>query len=332
MEPVRLGLLGFGTWTRTAYLPSLEALDAARVVAVAARSESSRKAALEHLGPGIQLFADYRDLLADAPVDAVAIALPGPLHAQALAAALDAGKHVLYEPPIAVDEREALHALQAVACHPKVVRADLELRCLPVLDFLMSRLIPDEIGDPFLAKMSLWCDWGLGGGEWLDEAEPQGFFPWLGCWYVDVLDRVFAALPRLVSVTAGYAMNRTLLDHGWANLTYPSGAVGQFEINLVASEGQRTELCVVGTRGEAILDLGGGACRWKSGVNQWHEAHVPCAQPVAGFSGVRESIAAFVQAVQAGVPDVDAVRVAERVHRAVFACARSEADGATIQL
>lgn len=332
MDTVRLGLIGFGAWTRSAYVPSLEALDNVQVISVAAPSDSSRQAAIDLLGPGVELFTDYRDLLDRSPVDAVAIALPGPLHAQALAAALDACKHILYEPPIAVDEAEAMHALETAACHPKVVRADLELRCLPVLDFLMTRLLPNELGEPFLAKVSLWCDWGLGGGDWLDEAEPQGFFPWLGCWYVDVLDRVFAVAPERVFVTGGYAANRTLMDHGWASFSYPSGAVGQFEFNMVAAEGQRTELTVVGTRGEAIIDLWSGACRWKSGVNQWHEAQVPCAQPVAGFSGMRESIAAFIESVRAEVPDDEALRVAERVHKTVFACARSEAQRQAIRL
>ena len=109
MASLKVGLAGLGEWARRAYVPILAELEAAgeiEVAAVSARSEATRQVARELLGEGVRLYGDYGELLGDAELEAVFLALPNALHAEAVAAAVGSGKHVFFEPPIGVDREQ----------------------------------------------------------------------------------------------------------------------------------------------------------------------------------------------------------------------------------
>jgi predicted dehydrogenase len=103
---VRLGLIGYGHWGPNV-ARNFAALDTGTLVAVSDhRRERLEAAASQH--PGIVPFTDYRDLLADPSIDAVAIATPIATHFDLCMAALSAGKHVWVEKPIAETVEQAL--------------------------------------------------------------------------------------------------------------------------------------------------------------------------------------------------------------------------------
>src|SRR5262245_37491259 len=88
----------------------------ARLVAIADVDERKRTATLaEH--PGVVGVADYRDALARADVQAVLIALPHWLHAQAAIDAANAGKHILIEKPMATSVEECDAMLTAAGAN-----------------------------------------------------------------------------------------------------------------------------------------------------------------------------------------------------------------------
>lgn len=324
MQPLNLGIIGAGKWVREAYIPILKHMPRVRVVAVAAKTRASRDWVRGELGPSVTLHSEFEDLIAQPGVDAVAIALPNRLHADAIRTAAAAGKHVLFEPPLGLNAADMSRALRALRESGRVAQADLELRCLPVVDLIRDQLAAGTIGEPLMCRVRLWCDWGWGGGEWVSEVEEQGFFPWLGCWYLDLLDRVYEAPAIRACVTGGYAMNGRIMDHGLAALEFPGQRVGVFEFSLVAMEGTQIELRVAGTRGELEADLLTGLCRWRGRRQAWQEERRPCAEPVHGFAGMRESLEDFVSAVLDGRRPRADLEVCRRVHQAVWACAQSE--------
>jgi predicted dehydrogenase len=179
------------------------------------------------------------------------------------------------------------------------------------------------------ASVRLWCNWGYGGGRWKSNPAEEGFFPWLGCWYLDLLDCVFAAAPVRATVTGGYAANGRLMDHGWASLEYGVGRIGRFEFNLVAVGGLEVGLSVLGSRGEAQADLTEGRLRWRGPDNVWHEAAHPALQPACGFVGMRECLGGFIESVRRGLAAGGDVEVARRVHAAMLECAAAEASQGT---
>jgi myo-inositol 2-dehydrogenase / D-chiro-inositol 1-dehydrogenase len=98
---VRIGIVGCGRAATSLHVPALRRVRGAAVVALSDCDE----ARLRHLASrceGAAGFADYGELLADARVDLVAVCVPAAVHAPVALAALQAGKHVLIEKPLAL--------------------------------------------------------------------------------------------------------------------------------------------------------------------------------------------------------------------------------------
>ena len=108
---LRLGLLSTAR-INGAVLAGAAATDAVEVAAVASRDHARAEAyAAEH---GIaRAHGSYEALLADPDVDAVYVSLPNSLHVEWSIRALEAGKHVLCEKPIASNAAEAERMAQA---------------------------------------------------------------------------------------------------------------------------------------------------------------------------------------------------------------------------
>ncbi len=321
---INVGIIGFGRWARQAYAPLLGEMSQIKVVAVSARSHSTRELAKGTFGSGMKTFEDYHDLLSDSTVDAVLIALPNTLHAPVLQAAALSGKHLLFEPPVAEDSETAARVLDTLAASKRVVQADLELRYLPVMDAILACVQSGRIDEPLMAKIRLWCNWGYAGGEWYDEVQGQSFFLWLGCWYLDVLDCIFKRGAVGASVVGSCHSNGTLMDAGWASLVYPNGGIGQLEFNLVVPQETVIELSVACRSGEVVADLQTGRWRWRGERGDWHPEYAPASTPTYGFVGMRESLRGFFDTLQTDDSPRANVDVMRRVQYTAQLCADAE--------
>ncbi|MDO6385094.1 MULTISPECIES: Gfo/Idh/MocA family protein [Uliginosibacterium] len=110
---IRWGILGYARIARLQLIPAILASGNGRIQALASRDESKLAEACAQV-PELVSYTSYSELLADPQVDAVYIPLPNALHRQWVVAALDAGKHVLCEKPLALSAREA-REMQAAA-------------------------------------------------------------------------------------------------------------------------------------------------------------------------------------------------------------------------
>ena len=319
-----VGLIGFGQWARQAYAPLLGEMPQVRVVAVSARSHTTRTLAKQTFGTGTKTFENYHDLLNDSTVEAVLIALPNFLHAPVLQSAAKSKKHLFFEPPVAEDSEIAAHVLDALAASECVVQADLELRYLPVMDDVLACIQSGRMGEPLMAKIRLWCNWGYEGGAWYDEVQGQSFFLWLGCWYLDVLDCIFKRAAIQASVVGGHHSNGELMDTGWASLVYSGGEIGQLEFNLVIPQETAIELTVACRTGEIIADLQTGQWRWRGQAGDWHLEHTPASTPAYGFVGMRESLQEFFDTIYGGDGPRANVEVMRRIQHAAQLCAEAE--------
>ena len=96
---VAIGILGTGKIAERAILGPAVSVPDVQIVAVGSRSvERARSYAEEH---GLGSWGGYEDLLSDPLVDVVYVTLPPTLHADWAIRALEAGKHVLCEKPLA---------------------------------------------------------------------------------------------------------------------------------------------------------------------------------------------------------------------------------------
>ncbi|MBT8460669.1 MAG: Gfo/Idh/MocA family oxidoreductase [Boseongicola sp.] len=103
MKPVRWGVLGAGKFAREQMAPAIHMAENAEFSAIAT-SDPKKAEDFEAFQPGLRVFEDYDTLLADPDIDAIYVPLPNHLHVEWSLKALAAGKAVLTEKPIALEE------------------------------------------------------------------------------------------------------------------------------------------------------------------------------------------------------------------------------------
>ncbi|WP_026693970.1 Gfo/Idh/MocA family protein [Peribacillus kribbensis] len=111
MEILRIGVIGCGSIARYRHLPEYAANKHAEITAVCDISAERAEAMAAHYNA--KAYTDYNELLADESIDAVSVCTPNYLHAPISIAALNAGKHVLCEKPMATSDEEAEAMIQA---------------------------------------------------------------------------------------------------------------------------------------------------------------------------------------------------------------------------
>lgn len=148
---VKFGVIGQGPWGRTV-LAELCKLPNAPVVAVCDKYPSALRRG-GGLAPKAEPFDDYKKLLDSKDVEAVVIATPTHEQKDIVLAALQAGKHVYCEAPLANDIEDVKAIAQASkAAFKQVFQSGLQLRCHAhrshILDFMRS----GATGMPVLAR------------------------------------------------------------------------------------------------------------------------------------------------------------------------------------
>lgn len=120
MKTIGIGIIGSGGIAQGAHLPAYKALaeEGVQVVAVAdVRRETALAAAKKFEVPHV--YEDYRELLTRSDIHAVSVCTPNFLHKQPTIDALEAGKHVLVEKPLAINAlegREMVAAARRTGC------------------------------------------------------------------------------------------------------------------------------------------------------------------------------------------------------------------------
>jgi predicted dehydrogenase len=119
MNKVRWGVLSTANIGLQKVLPAMQRGEYCAVTAIASRSLEKAQAAAAQLGIP-KAYGSYEELLADPNVDAIYNPMPNHLHVPWSIKALQAGKHVLYEKPIALSAAEAQELADAARQYPKL--------------------------------------------------------------------------------------------------------------------------------------------------------------------------------------------------------------------
>jgi len=113
--PVRLGVIGAGSFVSRRHLPDVQKCANLTLAALCRRDPDALARMTEHFEVAPENgFADWQEMLASAPLDAVLIATPNSLHFEQAQAALKKGLHVLLEKPMTLRSEDA-HALVRLA-------------------------------------------------------------------------------------------------------------------------------------------------------------------------------------------------------------------------
>jgi predicted dehydrogenase len=119
MDTVRWGVLSTARIATVQVIPALQHASHAQVTAIASRHKERADDAARSLGL-TTAYGAYEELLADPQIDAVYIPLPNDLHVAWSLRALEAGKHVLCEKPIAMSASEAQSLVDGARRYPSL--------------------------------------------------------------------------------------------------------------------------------------------------------------------------------------------------------------------
>lgn len=230
---VKLAILGLGFMGRT-HLEALSSIPQGDVVAVASDDPAALAGDLTRSGGNLgdsggrfdfsrmRRYADWREAVADPDVEAVDICLPTDLHASAAIAALQAGKHVLVEKPLALNADEADSILDTAARSDRLLMTAQVLRFFPEYLPLVELQDSGRLGAMRMALFRRRCALP-GWGSWLpDTAKSGGAILDLLIHDVDMMIRLFG-LPEAVSAS-GHADLASGIDVLTARCHYPDGA------------------------------------------------------------------------------------------------------------
>ena len=125
-SPVRIGFAGYGNFGKF-LAEAWSRLDNVKVVAAATR---------RHHPEGLRIYDHWEKLLLDEEVDLVAITTPPNVHAAIAGAAMEAGKHVLIEKPVATAVSDAERLLEIRDRTNRVASVDFMMRFTPLAEIL----------------------------------------------------------------------------------------------------------------------------------------------------------------------------------------------------
>ena len=158
---VRVGVLGAGTWARSAHLPGYRRDPRCRVVAVCdVEIDRAREAARTFDVPTAT--DNPRDLFQRDDIDLVDVCTPSHTHFELAWSALAAGKHVLCEKPVAYDFRDTLRAADLARGKNLKTKVGLTFRYSPAMRYMRELVAGGFIGTPFIfngyEQNSQWLD------------------------------------------------------------------------------------------------------------------------------------------------------------------------------
>lgn len=152
LSELRVGLVGAGAIARDQHLPGWRLVPQARVVAVADASlTAAEQAAHEFSLPRFE--TDYRVLLDDPTIDVIDVCCPSALHAQVTIAALQAGKHVLCEKPLATSRADAEAVWAAAQASGKKLMIGQQMRFDASIPPLLQTLQSISLGHVYFARV-----------------------------------------------------------------------------------------------------------------------------------------------------------------------------------
>jgi predicted dehydrogenase len=251
-----VGIIGAGSIARGAHQPGFAAQPDVETIAAAdplegRAAEFARDFDIPHA------YTDYRDLLARDDIDVVSVATPPFAHAEATIAALEAGKHVFCEKPMAMNAAEAQTMADAADKAGRVLAIDFQTRFSRDARRAHELVAGGRLGQPHFARATMLRQagvptWGTftsksanGGGALID----------IG---VHALDRALYVLGHPEPLSVWGSVGRPFGNRGGVTNRWGSWDTASYDVDDYAFAGIRFE-------GDLILLL---ECSWILRIGQ----------------------------------------------------------------
>src|SRR5829696_4679471 len=200
---------------------------------------------MERRYPSVRGTLRYEEVLEDPAVEAVAIATPVSTHYGLALAALQAGKHVFVEKPLAGSTREAVELIDLAVRQGLVLMPGHTFLYSPPVRLIRDLVASGEIGEIYFISTSR-VNLGL--------HQPDVSVAWdLGPHDFSILRYWLGETPRYASALSRGCVMPDIPDVAFINLEFPSGTVAHVELSWLApSKLRRTT--IVGSRKMVVYD------------------------------------------------------------------------------
>jgi len=241
-----VGVIGAGAFARSVLMP--EIAKHADITAVATATGLSARASGQRFGATLAT-TDAEEVLRSDDVDAVVIATRHDSHAEYVIKALEHGKHVFVEKPLALDEDELAAVEAAAAASDRQLMVGFNRRFAPLTRQLRAALcgrgpvvVTIRVNAGRLPRAHWTHDPEVGGGRIVGE----------GCHFVDLAAFLAGALPQDVRAVAIGGGSEPRQDVVAATMTFADGSIAQIVYSALGDPSLPKE------RVEVLSELGAG--------------------------------------------------------------------------
>jgi predicted dehydrogenase len=221
---VGVAVIGYGYWGPN-LVRNFANTEGARVISVSDLDPEKLMLVRRH-HPGVAVTTDFRDLLKDSRIDAVAIATPVHTHYELGLAALEAGKHVLIEKPLAQTSEEARDLIEEAARRNLVLLVDHTFLYTPAV-----RKIRQLIGDGVLGDIYYYN--GVRASLGLFQNDVNVIWD-LAVHDISIIQYIFDEDPVAVSATAASHVPGSPENMAHITLFFRSSCVAHISVNWLS--------------------------------------------------------------------------------------------------
>ena len=241
LRRLKVAVIGVGFWGRN-HARVLSGLEKAELVAVCDLDESRARTVAEKYGA--EAYTDSTELLRREDIEAVTICTWSTVLSEEARKALEAGKHVLVEKPMAKSSKEARELVELAEKEDLILAVGFVERFNPGLRRVLEMVGKGEVGEVLSAlarRLSRWPKrpWDV------------GVVRDLAIHDLDILRHIFGCQPESVYARVRYS-NSGIDDYAFITLSFPDG-MGLVETSWLTAPKVR-ELVVSGTEGVLKLD------------------------------------------------------------------------------
>jgi predicted dehydrogenase len=234
---VRVAVVGAGAWGIN-HVRAFARAPGAELVMVCDVSATACERA-QAIAPHARLTGDVGQVLAAADVDAVVLATPAKEHSEQARMALNAGKHVLVEKPLALDASDAHAVVSAAETHKRTLMVGHLMLFHPAVERLKAIIDIGELGRIFYiyaVRVNL-------GRVRQDENALWSLAPH----DVSMIEYLLSDEPESVSARGGIYLQSRIEDVVFVNLRFRSGVSAQIQVSWLDPRKER-RLVIVGSQ------------------------------------------------------------------------------------
>jgi len=240
-------VIGIGDITRRRVIPGIQAEPRSHLYGIVTRDEAKAAAY-----PNVRVWSSLEEALTDPAINAVYVATPVFLHAPQTIQSLRAGKHVICEKPMAMNEAEARTMVRAAQESGKTLGIAYYRRGYPKVQRAKQLIERGAIGKPVVAELTnhMWFD-GSGDRGWLFDPAKSGGGPLfdIASHRIDALNYLFGKPLRAKGQLSNIVHHYAVEDNATVMIEYESEVRGIVDVRW-HSKVNRDECRIRGTDGE----------------------------------------------------------------------------------